>query len=355
MDLRGEGGGGSFIHGGDDVVGHQDHVRPSVDPRLEGEKVGGQEGVVGAVVIGHAGVGVGVVPVAWEVLEHAAHALLRHGFHHRRDVLGGLLGVPAQSPVIDEVRRVLGDVAHRGEIDVDAQTFQEPAFLLGVAAHQLQSPLAVQGLGGAEGGGAQVGIAAHPVDGATLLVHGDQQGNLGGVLAALDVCGHLFRRLVLEVPAEEDVAPQMVVRRQLGGVGLRAPGDEHLPHLLLQGHAVQELLGPGGNGVWLFRLLSGGVGPLRFLRGSSGFSGGPGLLRGVRSFLVRRGCLSTGRKLACGGTPDLEGPGAQGDEEDRPQHGSPGKAAFLFHSHDMSASRGGGAHRPAGFLWMSAV
>jgi len=47
---------------------------------------------------------------------------------------------------------------------------------------------------------------------------------------------------VLEIPGEEQIAPQAVLADLLQGIQLRTPDKEHLPHLLLQAHAREKIV-----------------------------------------------------------------------------------------------------------------
>ena len=236
MDRGGQRSRGGRVHTRHDVVGDQHHLRPRVDPRLEGQKIGGDEGVPAAAVMGDPRVGVLVVAVAGEVLQHAGHPLPVHLLHHCGHILRRLLRVPAETAGIDEVLRVGGDIAHRREVHIDAQAFQQLAFLRGVRPDRLQPTGGVQLLGGGKGFVPIGGVAADTVHGAALLVHADEQGDVRRRLIAPDSLGRLFRRAVFKVPSKEDIAPQVVLGGLFRGTGVWAAGDEHLPHLLLQGH-----------------------------------------------------------------------------------------------------------------------
>lgn len=62
-------------------------------------------------------------------------------------------------------------------------------------------------------------------------------------------------RFPLKTPAKENVAPQMVLGHLLHRAQIRAAGNEHLPHFLLQAHFLQNGLGPGLSGQRQFRAL----------------------------------------------------------------------------------------------------
>ena len=223
-------------------MAHQHRVRPCLDARLEGEKVGGLKGLIGPLIHGHAGVGVLVVSIAREMLQHRADALLAHGGHHLGHIVGGGLGVLAQGALIDKVGGVGGYVGHRGEVHVDPQVQQGDALLPGVLENGVQPALGVQHLGGGLPAGKQVGVAAGPDHRAPLLIGADEHGDAGGRLIGGDLVPHLLGGLILEVPAKEDIAPQLVLGHLGRLVGLGAADEEHLSHLLLHRHGGHQLL-----------------------------------------------------------------------------------------------------------------
>ena len=94
---------------------------------------------------------------------------------------------------------------------------------------------------GKEALAAEGGIAADPGDGAALFIHGDEQGNFGGVLISGQLLAKGIRSLVFKIPAEEDKAPQMAAFNMLQSVIFVAPGQKQLPHPLFQGHLIQHL------------------------------------------------------------------------------------------------------------------
>ena len=253
MDRRGQGGGELRVHGLHDVVGHQHRGVSGLDSRLERQEVAALKGLQAPGVQGDAGVGVRVVPVAGEVLQNAADPALPHGRDHIGDIVRGGRRVLAQGPVEDEVAGVRGHVRHRGQVHVDAQGQQGGILFPGVGGKgvALAGGGEQQLLGGGEGPVKEIGIPAGPGDGAPLLVGADQQGDAGvggrGVLIAGDGPCHLFlcqpgAAGVLEVPAKEDVAPQVIGAHVRGGLRLRHPDEEQLAHLLLQRQGGEQVL-----------------------------------------------------------------------------------------------------------------
>ena len=168
--------------------------------------------------------------------------LLLHDAHHLGHIAGGGLRVLPEGSGIDEIRGISGDVCDRGEVDIDPQVQKGHAFLVGVLKDQVHPTLGEQGLGSGLPLGKEVWIAAGPHHRAALLIGPDQQGDARGVLIALDVIPHLLGCLVLEIPAEQQIAPQLILGGQLGPAGLRAADKKHLPDLFLQGHGGQQLL-----------------------------------------------------------------------------------------------------------------
>ena len=174
--------------------------------------------------------GVHVAAVAGEVLQNAADPAIPHGGDHVCYIVGGSLGVLPQGPVIDEIGGVGGHIRHRGQVHIDAQGQQRAVFLPGVCGKDvvcIRLPLLLgQGLGGGEGGVKEVGVPTGPGNGAALLVHADEQGDArvrhGSVLVALHRVRELFFGKpsapgVLIVPAEEEIASQMVGSHVLRG------------------------------------------------------------------------------------------------------------------------------------------
>ena len=76
MDRRGEGGGGVSVQCLNDVVADQHRAAARLDSGGEGEQIAAFQLLKGAAVNCQPGVGVGVVAVAGEVLQDAAHAVL---------------------------------------------------------------------------------------------------------------------------------------------------------------------------------------------------------------------------------------------------------------------------------------
>lgn len=87
VHLRRKGGGQGIVHAVDDVVAHKDEGRALRDARGKGQKVGGFKGFIRPLVHSDARVGVGIVPVAGEVLQNARNASLLIDGHDARDVV----------------------------------------------------------------------------------------------------------------------------------------------------------------------------------------------------------------------------------------------------------------------------
>ena len=78
-----QGGGEARIHAIDDIVAHQHKGGVRFDACLKGQQVGVFKGFHGPVIHGDAGVGVGVVSIAGEVLQHGHFSGVAHGQHRR--------------------------------------------------------------------------------------------------------------------------------------------------------------------------------------------------------------------------------------------------------------------------------
>ena len=91
-----------------------------------------------------------------------------------------------------------------------------------------------------------MGIGADPHHRAALFVHADQQRDSGvhsrGVLIALNGLDQSIGSLVRRIPAEENVAPQVIGAHIGGRVCLRHPAEEQLAHLFLQGQGGKQVL-----------------------------------------------------------------------------------------------------------------
>ncbi len=116
---------------------------PHGDHFPEGQEILLLEGFQGPLVHGNARVGVPVVPVAGEVLQHAAQAIPGLGPHHPGDKVEGLPGVPACGPVVDKIARIGGHVRHRGQVHVEAQGLEEQGLLPGLLLHRPHFPAVI--------------------------------------------------------------------------------------------------------------------------------------------------------------------------------------------------------------------
>ena len=85
-------------------------------------------------------------------------------------------------------------------------------------------------------------MAADPGDGAALLVHRNQQRNIGGRLIIPKLPAQGIRGLAVKVPVKQHQAAQMIVLNCLRRPRLRAAGQEELAYLLLRGHGRQPRL-----------------------------------------------------------------------------------------------------------------
>ena len=232
------------------------------------------------------------------MLQDGADLFLPHDAHHLSHIVGGGLRVLSEGAGIDEIRGIGGYVGDRRKVDIDPQVQKGHALLSGVLKDQVHPALGEQGLGSGLPLGKEVRIAAGPHHRAALLVGPNEQGDAGGVLIALDVIPHLLGRLVLKIPAEQQIAPHLVLCGQLGPAGLGAADKEHLPHLFLQGHGGQQLL----NDLLLV---------LGAQRGLRGLLAGRRVLCGLRIGLrgsLRGPALSVGRRGGNGrGRRDVRG------------------------------------------------
>ena len=207
---RGQGRRQLRVHAVDDVVAHQHERSSSLDPRLEGQQVGSLKGLHRPLIYGDAGVGVCVAAIAGEVLQHRQRAALRHGRHHQPHIIRRHVRVLPQRPVIDEILRVSGHVAHRRKIHVDPQRPQLPASGVRIPENFLNAADVVQLLRRFEGFREEVRVSAGPCDGAALLVASNKQGDSGRILVALDFLDELLpcqpTVAVLVVPSEQQIA-----------------------------------------------------------------------------------------------------------------------------------------------------
>ena len=237
--------------------------------------------------------GVAVAAVAGKVLEdganaHRPHLLYRGGHILRR---GG--GVLAQGTVIDEVGAVGGYVRHRSEVYVDAVGEETLIDSPCVLPNGLQAPLGIHRLGRFPLGGKEVGVPGGPGHSAALLVHADKQGDLrcrliGGDGVRKGLLCEPLPGAVLKIPAEEEVAPQVVLTDLLRLAYVGAADKKHLPHLFRQGHVPQKAVDGLLTGIRL-RFCRGGV--LRGCIGAaavfqlvvlhSAVSGAAGVVRGA--------------------------------------------------------------------------
>ena len=244
VDIGGQGGGEVCVHAFHNVVGdqHGGSVSAALKPGGEGEKVPVHKVLVGALVQGDAGVGVGVVTVAGKVLQHAAHAVSGHLAGDSGDIVRRGLGVLAKGAVENKIAGAGGDVRHRRQVHVEAQSAQQHILLPGVRQDAFHAAQGVQSLGRSKFFTAKVRIGADTHYGAALLVHADQQGDSGRVLIALDGLDEFVGGFVFCIPAKEDIAAQMVGIDVLNGVFRRTADEEQLAHLFLQGHGGQQFL-----------------------------------------------------------------------------------------------------------------
>ena len=268
--------------------------------------------------------------VAGEVLQAGQHAALLQAARHGGDHIGGDGGVAAERAVADlRVVRIRHDVCHRCKVHVEACSLHLTAQLL---AH---------GLNGGRVSGRAVGRhrvqyirqadAAQARHAPALLIHAQQQRDLAVALRGLQhlrdlLCrydvlreihqpadGRAFQRLARGVPCRRGGGEaRQCVRRD----------DEELAELLVEGHAVQDLL----RGQLLGR--SGLRRGLRFGRRvrlrSAGRHGGGGRLRRLHA--------AGGRGRAClRDTQDVIDDTGYGDCDDQQQNGDQEPAAIVFH------------------------
>ena len=154
--------------------------------------------------------GVCVAAIAGEVLQYRQRTALCHGRHHQPHIIRRHVRVLPQRPVIDEILRVSGHVAHRREIHVDPQRPQFPASGVRIPENFFNAADVVQLLRRFEGFREEVRVSAGPGDGAALLVASNKQGDSGRILVALDFLDELLpcqpAVAVLVVPSEQQIA-----------------------------------------------------------------------------------------------------------------------------------------------------
>ena len=132
-----------------------------------------------------------------------------------------------------------------------------------------------------------MGIGADPHHRAALLIHTDQQRDAGvrrgGVLVALDGLDQAVGSLVRCVPAEEDVASQMIGAHVRDRFRVRHPDKKQLSHFFLQSHGGKQVLHLLGGQFFRCGLWRG----ILFL----------GLGVGIRHFrdIIRRGAAAGGQ------------------------------------------------------------
>ena len=143
--------------------------------------------------------GVHIAAIAGKMLENRPEFSAVHGLHHRFDISGGLLGIFAEGAGVYIVGWIVGHIADRSQIDVDAQGLEQGRLFYGIADNQRKAALGVQGLRGVEGRGPEGFVQAYPVNVAALLVHTDQQGNFSGLLILVQDGAHAVLRLALEI------------------------------------------------------------------------------------------------------------------------------------------------------------
>ena len=184
--------------------------------------------------------GISILAVAREVLHNAAHPVLRHPLQGGGHILSGGNGVSPQGAAVEEGPGVRGNIAHRSQIDVQAQGMQKICLF----RLQAQGQLHASGLEGLPGGRERLPpedrVAADPDHGAPLLVHCQQEGNIPGCPVGFQLFLHGAQGLVIKVPAKEDQAPKLIISDIVQGRFLPAPGQEELAYLLLQGHSFQH-------------------------------------------------------------------------------------------------------------------
>ena len=218
----------------------QDGPQAGLNARPEGDQVLFLQLLQAPAVQDAGHMGVSVLAVARKVLHNAAHPVLRHPLQGAGHILPGGNGVSPQGAAVEEGPGVRGNIAHRGQIDVQAQGMQKVCLFRLQAQGQLQ-PSGLEGLPrGGEGLPPEGGVAADPDHGAPLLVHCQQEGNISGCPVGFQLFLHGAQGLVIKVPAKEDQAPKLILADIVQSRFLPAPGQEELAHLLLQGHGFQD-------------------------------------------------------------------------------------------------------------------
>ena len=168
----------------------QDCPAPGGDPREERLHILRFQCLQAAAVPGNAGVGIGIVAVTGKMLHHRRHAeaphcldAVRHKLpRHRR-------GLP-QRAAIHKRTGVRCNVAHRCQIHIDAQPGKELGLFRLSVVYQFQPALGVQRPGRWKRIGAECLVTADPVDRAALLVHCNQQRDVGNALVTRDFLRH---------------------------------------------------------------------------------------------------------------------------------------------------------------------
>jgi len=147
----------------------------------------------------NAGVGIGIVPIAGEMLQHTGHPLPGHGLHHFAGICCRLLRPLAQGARIDKIAFLRAYIAHGRKVHIDAKAAQKSAFFQGVPPHGRQPVRLIQLLGRRKRRGAECGKAADAVDGAALFIYADKQRHCGRRLIAGNFGGRCLRRSALKI------------------------------------------------------------------------------------------------------------------------------------------------------------
>ena len=136
--------------------------------------------------------------------------------------------------------RILADIAHRGQIDIQPQAVQKIGFFRLHAQGQRQAALFIGFPGLREFFAAEGRIPADPTDRSALLVHRQKHGDWGCVLVGTELTFQAILGFLLKIHSKEHVAPQVVIFNILYGRLRTAPSQEQLADLFLQTEPFQD-------------------------------------------------------------------------------------------------------------------
>ena len=174
-------------------MAHEHERRARRDARGKGQKVGGLKGLIAALVNGDARVGVDIVAVAGEVLQHARNARRLILRYDPGNVVCRRLRVLSERAGMDKVVFIGRYVAHGGEIHVDAERLETLVIAQRFFKKAVHPRRGVQLLRRLEGRGKEVRVPARARDGAALLIAADEKRKVRRGLIGRKLCGKVVR------------------------------------------------------------------------------------------------------------------------------------------------------------------